>query len=131
MTNNQQPISPPSELMDKWEDDILNEQDNVDHVLDCAWRNGFQAGANAELDACCDVIERELICEGWGEDLIEDITEKLRAERRPKPPSLKERALEALQEAADRAEDISQLGIDDDLIDIIRRALEQLPDDQG
>ena len=124
MTNNQQPISPPSELMDKWEDDILNEQDNVDHVLDCAWRNGFQAGANAELDACCDVIERELICEGWGEDLIEDITEKLRAERRP---SLKEQAL-ARTDAILNDPNRALLAEVRETLEMNRRALEQLPD---
>ena len=124
MTNNQHPISPPSELMDKWEDDILNEQDNVDHVLDCAWRNGFQAGANAELDACCDVIERELICEGWGEDLIEDITEKLRAERRP---SLKEQAL-ARTDAILNDPNRALLAEVRETLEMNRRALEQLPD---
>jgi hypothetical protein len=52
---NQHPITPPPELFKQWEDDILNGRDSVDHVLDRAWRNGFQAGADQELDACCEL----------------------------------------------------------------------------
>ena len=56
MTNH--PITPPQELFKQWEDDILTERDNVDHVLDCAWKDGFRAGADAELEACLDEIYR-------------------------------------------------------------------------
>ena len=54
MTQEQHPITTPLELFKQWEDDILNERDNVDHVLDCAWRDGFRAGADQELEACCE-----------------------------------------------------------------------------
>ena len=107
------PITPPPELFKQWEDDILNERDNVDHVLDRAWRNGFQAGADQELEACCEWINRE--CgNGWGHGT------KLRAARRPKPPSLKEQALEALDE------EHADMRIQN--YKLIRSVLESLPD---
>ena len=93
MTDQKHPITPPPELLEQWEDDILNERDNVDHVLDCAWQNGFQAGADAELDACCDVIARELICDG------EHLTGDLRTVRRPGLPISSYQETPTLQEA--------------------------------
>jgi hypothetical protein len=54
--------------------------------------------------------------------------DQLRAARRPKPPSLKEQALAALQEAAYMADDSPPQGICSDQIDAIRRALEALDD---
>jgi hypothetical protein len=86
MTNTEHPITPPPALFKQWEDDILNERDNVDHVLDCAWRDGFRAGADQELEACCKVLDEELgaeLCKVGGSSF-------LRAARRP---SLKEQAL--------------------------------------
>ena len=52
-----------------------------------------------------------------------------RAARRPKPPSLKKQALEALDEAIFMADDDPPEGICSDQADIIRRALEALTDD--
>ena len=111
--------TPPEKLFAKWEDDILNERENVDVVLDCAWKNGFVAGANQELEACCEWLFQD----GY------DVTSaRLHAARRPKPPSLKEQALAALQEAAYMADDSPPQGICSDQIDTIRRALEALDD---
>ncbi len=107
------PITPPPELFKQWEDDILNERDNVDHVLDCAWRNGFQAGADQELEACCEWVRDS---DGY------DAALGLRADRRPKPPSLKEQALAALNVIED-----AMLGPTTEE-KLIRRALESLPD---
>ena len=108
MTDQQHPITPPPELFKQWEGDILNERDNVDHVLDCAWRDGFRAGADQELEACCELLDING-CPGKWIDM-------LRAARRPKAPSLKEQALAQCNDY-----------IDPD--GIIRRALEALPDD--
>jgi len=47
---------------------------------------------------------------------------------RPKPPSLKEQALQALSEAVKMADDVPPEGICSGQADIIRRALEQLND---
>ena len=108
MTDQQHPITPPPELFKQWEDNILNERDNVDHVLDCAWRNGFQAGADQELEACCEWLRRSL--PGYDKHYAD----YLREARRPKPPSLKEQALLLCNDYIDPE-------------GIIRRALESLP----
>ena len=114
---NKHPITPPPELFKQWEDDILNERDNVDHVLDCTWRNGFQAGADQELEACrlwvsenCDIYSAV--------ELIQF--------RRPKPPSLKEQALEALENL--NGECLLEGFECPEKVATIRRALESLPD---
>jgi len=118
----QHPI-PPFDLFRQWGFDILTERDSIDHVLDCAWRDGFRTGADQELEACCEVLARELICDGKG------VATDLRAIRRPKPPSLKEQALEALKHAPgpDYPNPITLLTADEHAL--IRRALEQLNDD--
>ena len=115
----QHPITPPPELFKQWEDDILNERDNVDHVLDCAWRNGFQAGADQELEACC-----EWIASGHSKQGAV-LSDRIRAARRPKPPSLKEQALGALYAIATGADDTGELHRD---LETIKQALESLPD---
>jgi hypothetical protein len=109
---NQHPITPPPELFQMWEDDILNERDNVDHVLDCAWKDGFLAGADQELEAC---VEWLFKYQYDGEVPL------LRAARRPKPPSLKEQALAILDDA-------NRGDLGDDEMATIRRALEALPE---
>jgi hypothetical protein len=109
----QHPITPPPELFAQWEDDILESRDNVDYVLDCAWRNGFQAGADQELEACCEWLDQNI--GRW------DLLAEIRAARRPKPPSLKEQALELLDKAEDPSWDINDFSI-------VRKALEQLDD---
>ena len=106
MTNN---IYPPDHLLRKWESLIIDEEQNVDVVL----YEAFQAGADQELEACCEWINRE--CgNGWGHGT------KLRAARRPKPPSLKEQALEALDE------EHADMRIQN--YKLIRSVLESLPD---
>jgi hypothetical protein len=82
-------------------------------------RQAFQAGADQELEACCEVLDN--LNDGFW-------SEKLRAARRPKPPSLKEQALQALSEAVKMADDVPPEGICSGQADIIRHALEQLPD---
>jgi len=75
----------------------------------------YQAGADTELEACCEWLRKR---RGW-----EDVTGPLRAARRPKPKSEKQQALEAfdrIEYAPSEAEDFA----------IIRHALEQLPDEQ-
>jgi hypothetical protein len=112
-------ITPPPALFKQWEDDILNERDNVDHVLDCAWRDGFRAGADQELEACCEWLGDAHVV--WNGDEEAHPGAYLRADRRPKPPSLKEQALYELESFACSME---TLGMD---VDTIRRAIESLP----
>jgi hypothetical protein len=70
--------------------------------------------ADQELEACCHLLTKQ------GFDFVED----LRAARRPKPPSLKEQALMALEDG-DTGPGAS---LTSNEVDIIRRALEQLPE---
>lgn len=113
----QHPITPPPELLWQWIDnddfpstntfDLLSiTKDRLNSVITQA----AQWGADCELEACCEWLQDP--------DLNVD-TYKLRDARRPKPPSLKEQALE-------------EVGVFEGMgtcnIDIIRRALEQLDD---
>jgi hypothetical protein len=79
----------------------------------------FQAGADQELEACCE--EFSLLWDKEEIVTLDDVLKHLRAARRPKPPSLKEQALAALNEIEDR---YAGPTIEEELI---RRALEQLP----
>ena len=110
MTNN---IYPPDHLLRKWESLIIDEEQNVDVVL----YEAFQAGADQELEACCEWF----LLEGWHPDH----PNKLRAARRPKPPNLKEQALQALA----HLENGAHCSMDTtESAHYIRRALESLPD---
>jgi hypothetical protein len=106
----QPPITPPPELVQEW----------VYLIATCTDIEVFSAaaqwGADQELEACCEYLVR---CAQWEP---EDVTE-LRAARRLRPPSLKERALHELAAVYNRDE------IDDSAYDAIRLALEALPDD--
>ena len=77
-------------------------------------RQAAQWGADMELEACCQLLTKQ------GFDFVED----LRAARRPKPPSLKEQALMALEDG-DTGPGAS---LTSNEVDTIRRALEQLDD---
>jgi len=109
----QHPITPPPELEKQWfaawERDDNEEIFFADFVIPraAAW------GADQELEACCALMD------DWGLD-----GEDLMLCRRPKPPSLKEQALAAL-ERYEADEWCEEMTIDSS---IIRHALEQLDD---
>ncbi len=117
MTNKdyKHPINPPPELFAEWlaEAKRLHPTESTGFIAGEVARLAYRAGADQELEACCKWLDENLpgydACEG-----------SLHAARRPKPPSLKEQALEAL----DR---MDQFPTADDQ-HIIRRALEQLND---
>ena len=101
MINQQHSITPPPELVKK-----LQDLGNLDAIA-----FAYQAGADQELEAChCEVSF-------WGGKGMAD---RLQATRRPKPPSLKEQALEALGR-------MDQFPTTEDKVTILR-ALEQLDD---
>jgi hypothetical protein len=116
------PIIPPPELVQEWRksgpaDAAVNNAYEC-HIATCA----AQWGADQQLEACCEWLE-EIGPSGvqlWGDDLRKDC--------RPKPPSLKEQALQALSEAVKMADDVPPEGICSDQANIIRRALEALPE---
>ena len=109
------PINPPSELVQQWGHDanlsgVPHNDEHWAYEQHIANR-AAQWGADHELEACCALMD------DWGLEASD-----LRAARRPKPPSLKEQALMAIN-AIDAGTD--KLGDSD----IIRRALEALPND--
>ena len=105
---NQHPITPPHELIEEW-----IEQFKGDHPIYVAIQ-AAQWGANQELEACCQWLHCHAVTEFASGDL--------RAARRPKPPSLKEQAIAALDDAVMRGDCITV----SDALPTIRRALEQL-----
>ena len=102
------PITPPPGLVQQW----INEEDGLTagHIATKA----AQWGADRELEACCEWF----ICD-WTDI---ETADKLRAARRPKPPSLKEQALALVEQHEDGWRPSPKDW------DTIRRALEQLPD---
>jgi hypothetical protein len=114
------PITPPPELVQQWIEETRSHDCIGSYPNDLEQRVATRAaqwGADRELDACCEWVKKVAIVQ---------IAENLRAARRPKPPSLKEQALEALERQCLRS--ISPLVSTSDL-DTIRRALEALPND--
>ena len=105
------PITPPPELVQQWAQIQAAEQAVVDHWQHIATR-AAQWGADQELEACCEWLDRRL----FGRDEIR----QLHAARRPKPPSLKEQALETLKYPKDLWSENE--------VDTIRRALESIND---
>jgi hypothetical protein len=113
----QRPITPSPELVQQWMAEIWHEGTPV-RVAASDLHIATQAarwGADQELEA----VEEEIITQGWFANSTHRRAQ-LRAARRPKPLSLKEQALEAL----DR---MDQLPTTEDK-STIRRVLEQLPD---
>ena len=107
-------MTPPPELMEEWLG--LWPQDSL--VAAAQW------GADQELEACCQALydRYDSVRHATGFP-GSDMSDWLRADRRPKSPSLKEQALEALAHILNNSS--TQLGAD-----TIRRALEQLPDNE-
>jgi len=108
------PITPPPELLKQWEDAWSEEREHADVLLVNAYAAGALAGADAELEACCELLN---------DFNTFHLRELLRAARRPKPPSLKEQALALINH-----DPANQPFLSDKGIDTIRRALEQLDD---
>ena len=112
------PITPPSKLVQQWVAEIWHEGTPIrvslsdEHIATRA----AQWGADQELEACCEWFQEFYKTESW----VKHDLKHFRAARRPKPPSLKEQALETLKYPKDfwsQAE-----------VDTIRRALETLPE---
>ena len=111
--NDQHPITPPPELVQQW---CLHS--NKHETADQFWRHiatqAAQWGSDQELEACCK----------WLPKLPPWSANDLRKHRRPKPTSLKEQALMALEDG-DIGPGASLTPVE---VCIIRRALEALDD---
>ena len=103
------PITPPEDLVDQWNEAWIDAKVKHEGLVTFIATQAARWGADQELEACCEWIADNSLHHA-DSDLLKD----LRAARRPKPPSLKEQAL-------DRCNNY----IDPD--GIIRRALESLP----
>jgi hypothetical protein len=103
------PITPPPELVAQWMKQFYGQAIAPGEACLRVATKAAQWGADAELKACCALMD------DWGLDEAD-----LRAARRPKPPSLKEQALAVLDDCADRLDGAHE--------NTIRRALEQLND---
>ena len=103
------PITPPLELFLAW----CREADNNEPMYPQVAAKAAQWGADQELEACCEWLDRE----GWSGE-----SRQLRAARRPEPPSLKEinlKHLDAIERDGHYLPEILQ---------DLRRAVEQLND---
>ncbi len=111
------PITPPPELVRQWA--IANGTKypmGLANFCEQLATRAAQWGADQELEACCKWVSKYLPYLG-DFPVPED---KLRTDRRPKPPSLKEQALAALLHL--------DHGQHNERCLIIRRALEALPE---
>ena len=119
MTDNNHPITPPPELVEQWRTapEYTTGKEMFTMVSVSTRRlqeiadQSAQYGADQELEACCHLLRQQ------GFDVVDD----LRATRRPKPPSLKERALQAWAAVETGTDDQTAMAV-------IRRALEALPE---
>ena len=107
------PITPPPELIRKWNVDAVDAP-----IADKRYiaTQAARWGADQELEACCADLRMVL---GPNQ------ADWLRSVRRPKPPSLKEQALGALYAIATGADDTREFHQD---LETIKQALESLPD---
>ena len=113
------PITPPPGLVQQWAAEARSETFATQHLCNQA----AQWGADQELEACCQALRvrgTRMRCMEANQTI-----EHLRAARRPKPPSLKEQALDELDRVPTHDNEGRTVGVD---VSIIRRALEQLPD---
>jgi len=110
------PITPPPDFVYKWAQErvLLNDPTPLPEYIATA---AAQWGADQELEACCEALHQR--------DCAYLLPSQLRAARRPRPPSLKERALGALEHLALGPDPTAFLAD----MDTIRRALEALPND--
>jgi hypothetical protein len=116
------PITPSPELVQQWVDTYFGGRISQSNFhLDLATR-AAQWGADQELEACCELLQQKDV-PAWS---------LLRMHRRPKPPSLKEQALALLDPSLTYGsitrEDEYRISVAK--AEIIRRALEQIPEDK-
>jgi hypothetical protein len=101
------PITPPPDRIHNW-----LQLEKVGYTLGQIITLAAQWGADMELEACCKWLRCPANTHLGPSDL--------RADRRPKPPSLKEQALAVLDDVSDWLDAAHE--------NTIRRALEQLDD---
>jgi hypothetical protein len=103
------PITPPPELVQQW----IQQSTTTECAAFQMATRAAQWGADQELEECI-----EWLCTGYS-----DTAKHLRIARRPKPPSLKEQALQIIERGEDDWQPLPEDWA------TLRRALEDLPDD--
>ena len=123
------PITPPPELVQQWlgtyfGTTVTGEVSDVELVLAT---QAARWAADTELEACCAIAISDRACGTKGQRRV--LVRHIKERRRPKPPSLKEQALEALQSMQIDPVVVNGINVNADVMAkyvIIRRALEQL-----
>ena len=110
---NQHSVFPPLEQLKCWENQHFDEGENVDVLL----IEAYQAGADQELEACCNIALTDPCCGTKFQRY--NLVRHIKEQRRSKPSSLKKEALADL-DAAERCYPADW--------STIRRALEALPE---
>ena len=111
--NDKHPITPPPELVGQWSETIYQQTEQDDERDLYIATKAAQWGADQELEACCEWTSCWVSRTAMGQ---------LRAARRPKPMSLKEQALLAIDVH------VADGRLSPDVSKVVRRALEQLND---
>jgi hypothetical protein len=112
----QHPLTPQPELVRQWLGEYFGTRvtGEITAVEQYLATQAARWGADQELEECCEW----LVVDDW-----KNVSKHLRAARRPKPPSLKEQSLALI----DKIQSNKEMWQTDDL-DVVRRALESLPD---
>lgn len=129
MTDNNHPITPPPALVEQWRtapeyttgEEMFTMVSMSMRRLQEVATQAARWGADMELEACCEWLHWQNLA------THPDLIPSLRADRRPKPPSLKEQALQALASADHADYPIVATVLSADEHALIRRALESLP----
>ena len=124
----QHPIVPSFEMANQWMKEACKDPYNggkfiESKTLKYITTKAAQWGSDQELEACCKWFREFYKTESW----VRHDLKHLRTARRPKPPSLKEQALEALQFVDEKLD--LPLHNHCNAIHTIRIALEALPND--
>lgn len=113
MTDRQHPITPPQCLINQWWEDAP-EDDELEFTKYVAIK-AAQWGSDQELEECCAWLDEHLAYEN-------NVTNNLRADRRPKPKSLKQQAIDELVAAYNADQ------MDDTTFETLGRIIKSLPD---
>lgn len=111
MTKNNS-ITPPPELVQQWCHKWTDAHGEFGIYLAT---QASRWGADQELEACCEWLDEHLAYEN-------NVTNNLRADRRPKPKSLKQQAIDELVAAYNADQ------MDDTTFETLGRIIKSLPD---
>lgn len=114
MTEYVHPVFPPKPQLEKWEQLYFSNEENLDVLL----IEAYQSGADHELAECFSAIEKLK----WFAN-PEFRTQQLYNIRRPKPPSLKEKAILAIETAVTDGRLSPVVG------DVVREALDLIKEE--